>query len=139
MAFARASFFEMSVCACRPSMICQPMVYTGFRAVEGSWKIIATSVPRTDLRFFFEREMTSCSAVPALFDRITAPRVVAVSGSSPRMVLAVTVLPLPDSPTIASTSPRSTDNETSSTAFTAPASVANETPSPLMSTTVLTA
>ena len=83
--------------------------------------------------------MTSCSAVPALFDRITAPRVVAVSGSSPRMVLAVTVLPLPDSPTIASTSPRSTDSETSSTAFTAPASVANETPSPLMSTTVLTA
>ncbi len=54
---------------------------------------------------------------PALFDRITAPRVVAVSGSSPRMVFAVTVLPLPDSPTIASTSPRATDSETSSTAL----------------------
>ena len=34
-----------------------------------------------------------------------APRAVAVSGSRPRIVRAVTVLPLPDSPTIASTSP----------------------------------
>ena len=45
--------------------------------------------------------------------RMTAPRVVAVSGSSPRIVRAVTVLPLPDSPTMASTSPARTSSETS--------------------------
>jgi hypothetical protein len=70
-------------------------------------------------------------------DRITAPLVVAVDGRSPRIVFAVTVLPLPDSPTIASTSPRSTDSVTSSTALTGPASVANDTPSPSMRTSAL--
>ena len=89
--------------------------------------------------FCFEMLMTSLSRVPSRFDEDTAPCVVAVSGSRPRIVFAVTVLPLPDSPTMASTSPRSTESETSSTAFTAPASVENETPRFLMSTTVLIA
>jgi len=63
-----------------------------------------------------------------------APRVVAVSGSSPRMLRAVTVLPLPLSPTIASTSPAPTDRLTPLTAATVPASVAKLTDRLSMST-----
>ena len=44
---------------------------------------------------------------------------------SPISVIAVTVLPDPDSPTIATTSPGSTVNETPSTARTIPSSVWN--------------
>src|SRR3954470_16769926 len=45
----------------------------------------------------------------------------------PRMVIAVTLLPEPDSPTIPSTSPRSSVKLTPSTACTVPSSVANRT------------
>src|SRR5665647_2887749 len=51
----------------------------------------------------------------------------AVSASMPRIVLAVTVLPDPDSPTMASTSAGATVSETSSTALTSPESVAQVT------------
>ena len=50
-------------------------------------------------------------------NRAFGPRV------SPISVIAVTDLPEPDSPTIATTSPRSTVNETPSTALTMPSSV----------------
>ena len=46
---------------------------------------------------------------------------------SPMIVSAVTDLPLPDSPTIATISPGSIESETPSTACTTPSSVANET------------
>src|SRR5436305_11348793 len=46
---------------------------------------------------------------------------------SPSMVMAVTDLPEPDSPTIATTSPGRTLNVTPSTALTIPSSVAKET------------
>jgi len=46
-------------------------------------------------------------------------------GMSPRMVRQVTLLPQPDSPTIASVLPFSTENETPSTAPTMPSSVRN--------------
>jgi len=55
------------------------------------------------------------------------------------MLLAVTVLPEPLSPTIASTSPESTDRLTSFTAVTSPPSVANAMWSRCMSTTVRSA
>src|SRR5699024_10824851 len=54
----------------------------------------------------------------------------AVSGSRPRMDRAVTVLPDPDSPTMASTSPGETDSETSLTACTSPPSVEKVTSRP---------
>src|SRR4051794_17452325 len=79
--------------------------------------------------------MTSCVLPPSLLVSRTAPRVVAVSGSRPRMVRAVTVLPLPLSPTIASTSPAPTDRLTPLTAATVPASVAKLTDRLSMSTT----
>ena len=117
IAFALASAFVYSPCARRPSASCHPTVKTGFSAVDGSWKIIAAFVPRTSRSFSPERPTTS---VPA---RITAPRAVAVSGRRPRIDRAVTVLPLPDSPTIASTSPGRTSSDTSRTACTSPPSV----------------
>jgi hypothetical protein len=51
----------------------------------------------------------------------------------PSIVIAVTLLPEPDSPTIPSTWPRSSVNETPSTALTTPSSVANWTLRPLTS------
>jgi hypothetical protein len=47
-------------------------------------------------------------------------------GSNPMMLIQVTLLPQPDSPTIASVSPFSTLNEMPSTAWTMPSSVLNE-------------
>src|SRR5438034_9480079 len=52
---------------------------------------------------------------------------------SPRIVIAVTLLPEPDSPTIPSTWPRSSVKSTPSTARTMPSSVANWTFRPLTS------
>jgi len=52
---------------------------------------------------------------------------------SPMMVSALTDLPLPDSPTMATTSPGSSENETPSTACTTPSSVVNETARPVTS------
>ena len=66
--------------------------------------------------------MPSNSAVPS--NLAFGPRV------SPISVIAVTDLPEPDSPTIATISPAATENETPSTAWTTPSSVANETLSP---------
>ncbi len=65
------------------------------------------------------RSLPSNLALPS--NRAFGPRVKPIS------VIAVTDLPEPDSPTIATTSPRSTVNETPSTARTTPSSVANET------------
>ena len=93
-----------------PSAICQPTVNTGFSAVEGSWNTMATSRPRIC------RSLAALTLI-TLFPLIsTAPQLVAVSGSSPRMVFAVTVLPEPDSPTMARTSPGLTSRLTSLTA-----------------------
>ena len=63
------------------------------------------------------------------------PEAVALAGSRPRMDLAVTVFPLPDSPTTARTSPGATWRLTPSTALTDPRSLANETSRSRMSTT----
>src|SRR3954471_23227505 len=135
IAFARASFFEYLACARSPSAICQPTGKTGLSAVDGSWNTIAASRPRTSPSRAPLRVMTSCVLPPSLLVSRTAPRVVAVSGSRPRMVRAVTVLPLPLSPTIASTSPAPTDRLTPLTASTVPASVAKLTDRLSMSTT----
>ena len=94
------------------SPICRPTVCTGLSAVSGSWKIMAISLPRT-LRTLVlgQREQV------APFHRIS-PSMTPSVGSSPRMLMAVTDLPEPDSPTTANTSPRSMSKDTPSTAFT---------------------
>ena len=130
MALFRASFFDTLPWARMPSAICHPTVKTGFSAVEGSWKTMATSVPRSS-RTRFGPTVSTSSPV-----RSTAPEATAVSGSRPRIVLAVTVLPDPDSPTIASTSPDRTVRLTPCTALTSPPSVAKVTSRFLMSTAV---
>ena len=76
---------------------------------EKSATVLTSSVP-------------SNSAVPSNF--AFGPRVRPIS------VIAVTDLPEPDSPTIETISPGSTENETPSTACTIPSSVAKETFSP---------
>src|SRR4051812_2221658 len=95
---------------------------------------MAASRPRTSPRRAPVRVTTSCVLPPSLLVSRTAPFVVAVSGSRPRMLRAVTVLPLPLSPTIASTSPGPTDRLTPLTAATVPASVAKLTDRLSMST-----
>ncbi len=108
----------------RPSAICHPTVYTGLSAVDGSWKTIATSRPRMARSSSAETLSTFCP------EMTMAPERCAVSGSSPRMDRAVTVLPDPDSPTIASTSPGETLSDTSLTAWTSPPSVEKVTSRP---------
>ena len=46
MAWARASRAASPLCSCSASMIWAPTVMTGLRAVMGSWKITAISLPR---------------------------------------------------------------------------------------------
>ena len=139
IAFARAAFRpSFASWALSPSAICHPTVKTGLRAVDGSWKTIDTSAPRKRRSVDPDTEMTSFSLDPSRLRSTTAPEDVAVSGSRPRMVLAVTVFPEPDSPTMASTSRSPTERLTPSTAFTAPASVENETSrSEIVSTSVM--
>ena len=98
-------------------MICAPTVIDGFNAVIGSWKTIEISLPRMrdSAASVAERRSTPLSlAEPPL---IRAGGV----GTSPISDWMVTLFPLPDSPTIASTSPRSSVKLTSLTASTSPA------------------
>ena len=71
--------------------------------------------------------------VLALVDRPRPRSAVFLSRVSPSSVIAVTLLPEPDSPTIPSTSPRSSSKSTPSTAWTMPSSVANRTLRPFTS------
>src|SRR5260370_27916128 len=89
------------------------MVKTGSNAVAGSWKIIATRLPRR-----------SASALPVM-PRISSPsslmlpdQRVRCSGCSFRIERRVTLLPEPDSPRMPSVSPRVTSKLTPFTACT---------------------
>ena len=95
------------------------MVITGLSEVIGSWKIIETSLPRT------RRIAASSSARSSVPSRRTEPPTMRPGGSATRRMSesAVTLLPQPDSPTMARVSPRPRVNETRSTAFTVPARV----------------
>ncbi len=88
-----------------------PMGTTGFSEESGSWKIIASWLPRMSrsLRsLMVSRFWPSNSARPP----ILAP----LRGSSPIRASEVTDLPQPDSPTRPTTWPWSTSKETPSTA-----------------------
>ena len=92
-------------------------VSTGLSEVIGSWKIIeiALAADRGASR-------ASSSASRSVPSRRTEPPTMRPGGSATRRMSdsAVTLLPQPDSPTIASVSPRPSANETPSTALTVP-------------------
>src|SRR5689334_9567198 len=122
MARSSASALETFSWARICSTICAPTRCTGLSAEIGSWKIIAISLPRIASSLFsgaLIRSSPFSRAVPA--KREFGERV------RPINVITVTDFPEPDSPTIATVSPRLTVNETPLTARSRPSSVANET------------
>jgi hypothetical protein len=83
------------------SVICAPMRLVGFSDRAGSWNTIAMSRPRW--RCSWRSPRPTSSSPSKQIDPVTD----AVCGSRPMIARALTVLPDPDSPTIASVRPRS--------------------------------
>ncbi|EDT38062.1 conserved hypothetical protein [Burkholderia ambifaria MEX-5] len=108
-ASARASVALFDWCSAIASLIWSPTVNTGFSDVIGSWKIIAMSAPRIPRIVAALAWARSTSAPPRRRNAIR-PLVISPPPCSTRRISAsdVTDLPEPDSPTIASVSPRST-------------------------------
>jgi len=77
-----------------------PMLYTGFSAVIGSWKIMAIRRPRSAR---FSRGWRLAMSLPS---KMISPVMCALRGSRPITARLETDLPEPDSPTMASTSRR---------------------------------
>ncbi len=96
-----AAFLPMSKCATSASRSCRPIVSTGFRLVIGSWKIIATSLPRIARSWRSRRATAGRCPANIAFPPVTPP----ARGRIPSSASAVTLLPQPDSPTIPSVSP----------------------------------
>ena len=115
---ARACFFETSSCRRIASASWSPILCTGLRLVIGSWKIIAISLPRISRS---RRGLAVSRSSP--FHNAVPEDIAVRFGFSPMIVRQVTLLPEPDSPTIPSVWPLSTENETPSTARTTPSSV----------------
>ena len=91
---------------------------TGFSDVIGSWKIIAISSPRIARSFF--------GLIPIRFwpfQSASPLEIVVLRLFRPMIVRQVTLLPQPDSPTMPSVLPFSTEKLTPSTALTIPSSV----------------
>src|ERR671913_1379645 len=114
--FSWASLLERFWWMRMASRIWFPTVKTGFRLVMGSWKIMAMSLP-----------LMSCIRLSEVWSRFWSSKRISPSGYSVgglglscMMERAVTLLPLPDSPTIPKVSPASSENETPSTALTTP-------------------
>ena len=98
------------------SAICLPMGMVGFRAVSGSWNTMEKSFPRS---FRISRSEQWVMSRPSA--RMVPETMEARLGSSPMTLLHRMLLPQPDSPTSASTSPGATAKDTSRTAWTVPA------------------
>ena len=114
--FSLASVLETSWWMRMASRIWLPTVKTGLRLVMGSWKIMAMSFPRI-----------SCIRFSGTSSRFWPSKRISPSGYeagglgfSCMTESAVTLLPLPDSPTIPNVSPGSREYETPSTALTTP-------------------
>src|SRR5438105_4479087 len=99
------------------SETCHPTRYTGLSEVIGSWKIIAISRPR------ISRISYSLIRVRSWPLNITLPPTMRPGRCNLMMLIAVTDLPHPDSPTMPSVSPGWSSNETPSTALTTPSLV----------------
>src|SRR5918999_6398141 len=104
------------------SAIWSPTRYIGWRHANGSWKIMARSLPRTFRSSFGLRARRFCPM------KLISPEMVAdFVLVRPSAVRQVTLLPEPLSPTMPNVSPRWTLNERPSTARTTPSGVANDT------------
>ena len=96
------------------------MRITGLSEPRGSWKTMATSGPQMSRSSASPSDMMSMPLI------VTSPLVkTLLFGSSRMMDRAVTLLPEPDSPTMPSALPRSSENDTLSVATSGPAGVAN--------------
>ena len=83
------------------SVICEPIVRIGFRDVIGSWKIVEIFAPRMP-----SQSLSVLSLVRSFPSNMTEPLVMEPLDSSiPVNVLVKTLLPEPDSPTMANVSP----------------------------------
>ena len=91
---------------------------TGFSEVIGSWKIIAISLPRMSRSCFGLIPIRFCP-----FHIASPLEIVVLRLFRPMIVRQVTLLPQPDSPTMPSVLPFSTEKLTPSTALTMPSSV----------------
>src|SRR5690606_18971348 len=101
------------------SATCLPIVRAGFSEDIGSWKIMAIRLPR------IERMPASSRRSRSLPSNRISPLAISPGGLGIRRRIdrAVTLLPDPDSPTIARVSPPARSNETLSIAVTTPRSV----------------
>src|SRR5688572_5220323 len=118
--FFSASLFETFRCRSRASATCSPTGKAGLSEVIGSWKIIESLSPRRSRR---RRGDALSRSSPS---NSTSPPAMRPGGcgTRPMMVSAVTLLPQPDSPTMPSVRPRSSEKSTPSTARTSPRSEA---------------
>src|SRR5450631_882728 len=115
---ASALAFSRLIARCRwmPSTICAPTVKAGLSDVIGSWKIMAMRSPRRLRSAAGDRRNRS---VPS--NRISPPAMrPGGCGTRPMIDSAVTLLPHPDSPTIPSVRPVSSDRLMPSTAGNSP-------------------
>ena len=86
-------------CARTASAIWAPTRIVGFSDRDGSWNTIATSAPRCS------RSRLSVSPISWAPSNRAEPVTTAPGGSSPMTARQLTVLPDPDSPTMASVCP----------------------------------
>ena len=113
-------------CARIASVIWSPTVNTGFRLVIGSWKIIAMRLPRMSRICASDRSR-----------RLRPSNMICPSAMRPGEAISritdsdSTDLPQPNSPTMPSVRPRSTEISTPSTAAMSPAAVRNTVRSPV--------
>ena len=119
MARRRAASPRSEVCVVSVSMIWSPTRMTGFRLVEGSWKIMPMRPPRTPRIALSGRRFRSSPS-----RSICPPTMRPASGSSRSSASAVMLLPQPDSPTSAKVSRRATASPRRLTAWVMPRSPA---------------
>lgn len=126
-AWARAAAWPRPLCRRSDSATCSPTVKTGFRLVIGSWKIMATSLPRM-ARMRGSGSVNRSSVSPARLTNRAWPLtcVEAVRGSRRISVRLVTDLPEPDSPTRAVVLPARMLKLTSATERIRPSSVSKK-------------
>ena len=111
MAVARAAPADRPRWRIRASPIWSPTVKLGLSEVIGSWKIMASRLPR---RSCICRSGRPKSTRPS---KVTEPDTrVPAFGSNRMMESAVTLLPQPDSPTMPSVRPGASENDTPLTA-----------------------
>ena len=123
----RAWVVSISMCACRVSTICVPMLSTGLSEVIGSCNTTAIERARS------WRSASGASVVSSRPSSLTRPLMRALGGSRRSTARASMVLPDPDSPTMPRVRPAASVRLTWSTARSGPRAVASSTPTPSIS------